>query len=259
MNRQPIPPDSPAARYGIGLFETLHLTGGRAVLAHEHIARMQRSARELGFASPAGSDLEDLIAAALADERAESALRIDWIATGDDLESIESWTLSSSLRPIPEVTLRRREGAHVILLDHSAARSLPRHKMIAHSAAFLALREAVERGANEALFTDCSGRILEGTSTNVFAVPGTTLITAPVKAGILPGVVRQWVLTQAPLMGFSVEKRPPTREELLAGAFVTGSLTTLAPVVTVDGVEAEDRGEIFHELRRLYRETFMGS
>jgi branched-subunit amino acid aminotransferase/4-amino-4-deoxychorismate lyase len=259
MNRQPIPPDSPAARYGIGLFETIHLAGGRAVMAREHIARMQRSARELGFASPPGSDLENLIDAALPGSGSDSALRIDWIATGDDLESIESWALSSSSRPIPEVTLHRREEAHVVLLDHSAARSLPRHKMIAHSAAFVALREAVTRGANEALFTDCSGGVLEGTSTNLFAVRGTMLVTAPVAAGILPGVVRQWVLDQVGRLGFTVEQRPAAREEILAGAFLTGSLTTLAPVVSVDGAEAEESGALFHELLRLYRGTFMSS
>jgi branched-subunit amino acid aminotransferase/4-amino-4-deoxychorismate lyase len=259
MNRQSIPPDSPAARYGIGLFETIHLCGGRAVMASEHIARMRRSARELGFASPPVSDLETLIDAALPGGGSESALRIDWVATGEDLESVGSWTLFSSSRPIREVTLRRRERAQVILLDHSAARSLPRHKMIAHSAAFVALREAVARGANEALFTDCSEGVLEGTSTNLFAVRGTTLVTAPVEAGILPGVVRQWVLDQADRLGFTVEQRPPVREEILAGAFLTGSLTTLAPVVSVDGAESEESGELFHELRRLYRGTFMGS
>ena len=53
--------------------------------------------------------------------------------------------------------------------------------------AVLATREARRAGAVEALIVDSQGRVLEGTSSNVFAVAGGRLLTPPEELGILPG------------------------------------------------------------------------
>ncbi|HEX6642003.1 MAG TPA: aminotransferase class IV, partial [Thermoanaerobaculia bacterium] len=100
--------------------------------------------------------------------------------------------------------------------------------------------------ANEALFVDRDGRVLEGTATNAFALNGSTLITAA--RGILPGIVRASVLEHAGVLGLDVIERAPTVDELCDGGFLTSSLTLLAPLVEIDGRACRALGRAFAEL-----------
>jgi branched-chain amino acid aminotransferase len=118
--------------------------------------------------------------------------------------------------------------------------------MTSYAACVLGLRAALAAGADEGLFVDGRGRVLEGTNTNVFAVSGDTLVTA--RVGILPGIVRGWVIEHAARVIF----RAPTVEELREGSFLTSSLTTLAPIVSVDGLRCRKPGAMFTKLRRLW-------
>jgi branched-subunit amino acid aminotransferase/4-amino-4-deoxychorismate lyase len=94
--------------------------------------------------------------------------------------------------------------------------------------------------------------ILEGTATNIFAVRDDVLITAPINAGILPGIVRAWVLATAPRIGLRVEERAPAADEIREGGFFTGSLTTLSPIRTLDGHDCPPPGKAYAELARCY-------
>ena len=111
---------------------------------------------------------------------------------------------------------------------------------------------AREAGADEGFFTTDTGAILEGTSTNIFAIDGNVLSTPPVSAGLLPGIVREWVLRNAEAAELTVTTRSLDREDLLAGSFMTSSLTLLAPVRSVDGHPARDPGDRVRELSRLF-------
>ena len=212
-----------------GLFETMLAIDGKVVQLDEHFARLANSARMLGL--PA------------ADER---AFRAAVAVQSDEELSVRcvyaDGHFSATAGPIPSITLRRRDGAHVVTLDRAIIREQPEHKLTSYSAS----RPAIPDGADEALFVDREGRILEGTTTNVFAIAGETLITAA--DAILPGIVRAWVIANAA----RIVERAPTSEELRAGSFLTSSLTLLAPIVTLDGVACEPPGRTFTELREKY-------
>ncbi|HEX8255774.1 MAG TPA: aminotransferase class IV, partial [Thermoanaerobaculia bacterium] len=90
-------------------------------------------------------------------------------------------------------------------------------------------------GADEGLFTTPAGHVLEGTATNVFATTADRLITAPLAAGVLPGTIRAWLITEARRLGIDIEERPPTIDEVTAGALLTGSLTGVVPLRMLDG------------------------
>jgi branched-subunit amino acid aminotransferase/4-amino-4-deoxychorismate lyase len=151
--------------------------------------------------------------------------------------------------PIPATTRARREHGRAIALDPSWTRALPEHKTTDYEICRRALERAVAAGADEALFVTPDGHVLEGTATNVFAVRGTTLITAP--AGVLPGIVRAWVLAHAPRLGLSIEERAPSAAEVREGAFFTGSLTGIAPVRVLDGEPCADASEVVAVLREF--------
>ena len=214
-----------------GLFETMLAIGGRVVQRDEHFARLARSARDLGLGAP---------------KEAEFRAAVDRVVRSEDEMAVrciyEDGRFTASAGPIPAVTLRRRHGAHVVMLERGVVRNRPSHKLTS----YITSRPAIPDGADEALFVDGRGHILEGTTTNVFAVAGDTLITAG--DAVLPGIVRAWVIEHAT----EVIERRPTVAELRAGSFLTSSLTPLAPIVTVDGVGCEAPGREFVRLREMY-------
>jgi D-alanine transaminase len=106
-------------------------------------------------------------------------------------------------------------------------------------AAVLAKEEARGAGADEALFMAPDGLVREGGSSNVFAVIGGVLRTHPLSNRILGGITRKHVIEIARRLGFPVEERAFTLEELAAepveGAevFTASTLKDMLPVVRI--------------------------
>ena len=243
-----VPIASPAVAHGMGLFETLLVQRGRIAFADEHFARMQRSAAVLDFPAPdAGAFHVELQRARNEAKDDEAALRCLYVAAGESMD--DPWTLAAQCGPIPPLTRSRRAHGRVVTLDPTLTRALPEHKLTSYAACVIGLRRAAAAGADEGLFLTRDGAVLEGTATNVFAVASDgRLITAPVAAGILPGIVRAWVIGEAARRNIVVEERTPYVDELLRGAFLTGSLTGIAPIRTVDGRACDAPPAIVGEL-----------
>src|SRR5262249_33549714 len=101
----------------------------------------------------------------------------------------------------------------------------------------LAVKEAKQRGAQEALILDAHGDVVEGASSNVFAVTKGALRTPPEDAGILPGITRAKVLEAAAELGIPVDLARLRPESLFAAdeVFITSSIREVVPAVTIDG------------------------
>jgi 4-amino-4-deoxychorismate lyase len=115
--------------------------------------------------------------------------------------------------------------------------------------------EAGRRGADEALFVDGDGIVLEGTVTNVWWREGKTLLTPSLDLGILAGVTRATVMELAPASGYAVEEGAYPLERLLAAeeVFTSSSVRELMPLVEVDGKDVS-RGPAAGELQAALRE-----
>jgi branched-subunit amino acid aminotransferase/4-amino-4-deoxychorismate lyase len=237
--------DSPAVAHGMGLFETMLVVGGQVFDVDAHFARLAASALVLGFPVPEERAFRDAVTrAARKVLSGEAALRCLYV------QDTDRWRLVATTSPIPATTLRRRNGARVITLDRGLSRALPQHKLTSYAPSIIGLQQAIAAGADEGLFVDRRGRVLEGTTTNVFAIDGSTLITA--RTGILPGIVRAWVLEDAARAGLDIAYRSPTFDELRNGSFLTSSLTTLAPITHLDGVRCQSAGAVFARLRKMW-------
>jgi 4-amino-4-deoxychorismate lyase len=226
-----VPFDAPAVERGAGFFETVLLTGRRAVLWLQHLDRFFAAVSRWEFPAPSRGALE-AETARLVDEAApapseERGLRLAWIAVGSELERTESWRLDVSLRPVPPLTLRRRDGVHGITLPPELRRDTPSTKSTSYFAAVAGLRMAVKRGGEEGLFTDPDGAYLEGTSTALVAWNG-GLPVRP-RGGALPSVTGA-AFAPEPGPGLSLSE-PLLRD----GAVLCGSLTLTAPLLSLDG------------------------
>ncbi len=231
MSPGPVPFDSPAVERGLGFFETLLLVGRRAVLWDPHARRLLTSLGALDLPAPTAVELEEAARRALGeidDGVEERALRLSWIAVGADLEAPASWRLDASLRAIPPNTLARRAGSRALTAPERLRRDSPGLKSTSYFGAVAAQRAARKAGCDEALFRE-GGLYLEGASTGIVAWNGGDL------AGLGPGALPS-VTTEA-FLGGRGERRGLRREELLAGALLIGSLTTAAPLASLDGEE----------------------
>lgn len=105
----------------------------------------------------------------------------------------------------------------------------------------LARQAAVDAGAYEAIFVR-DGVVTEGSATSVFAVVGGILRTHPLGNRILPSVTREVVIGLARALDIPCEERAVTLDELRRAAeiFACGTMTDIAPVVTLDGAPVGD-------------------
>jgi branched-chain amino acid aminotransferase len=123
------------------------------------------------------------------------------------------------------------EGVKVITF--LSERSIPGAKSIDYVAATIALKQARNQGAIEAIYVDRKGHALEGTTSNIFAIINGTLVTPG--SGILNGITRQAVLDLA-ARTIAVDIRDLNLDELTSAdeVFITGTNKMIVPVIKVD-------------------------
>ncbi|MGH2379400.1 MAG: branched-chain amino acid transaminase [Candidatus Limnocylindria bacterium] len=122
----------------------------------------------------------------------------------------------------------------------------------------LAVDEANERDADEAIFLTASGHVSEGGSSNLFMLRDGILVTPPVTADILEGITRESVMTLArEELGLTVVERDIDRTELYIAeeVFFTGTGAQVAPCVRIDG-RSVGEGSIGPVARRLAESYF---
>ena len=120
----------------------------------------------------------------------------------------------------------------------------------------LAVRDAISRGFAEALLLDADGHLAEGSGENLFIVRKGRLLTNDERHSILLGITRDAVLRIARDLGYHVEVRTLSLEDLLTAdeAFFTGTAAEVTPVREVDGINiGEGRpGPITMEIQQVF-------
>ena len=125
----------------------------------------------------------------------------------------------------------------------------------------LALQEALDNGADEALLLDTEGYVMEGSGENVFIVRNNNVIT-PDMASTLEGITRLTVFDLLAEMGYQVEERRITRDEVYISdeAFFTGTAAEVTPIRELDGRVIGDGtpGPITKQLQSKYFDVVEG-
>ncbi|HET7701281.1 MAG TPA: aminotransferase class IV, partial [Candidatus Limnocylindria bacterium] len=128
----------------------------------------------------------------------------------------------------------------------------------------LAVDEAHEADAEEAIFLTRDGHVSEGGSANLFMVRDGELITPPVHDDILEGLTRDSLLRLArEELGLRVRERSIDRSELYVAdeVFFCGTGAQVAPCVRVDARPVGDGsiGPVSRALADLYEKIARGS
>ena len=125
----------------------------------------------------------------------------------------------------------------------------------------MALHEALDNGADEAIMLDKNGYISEGSGENVFIVKNQTIFT-PTPENCLNGITRQSVIQIAKDLKMQIYEKNIDYDDLLNAdeAFFTGTAVEITPITIVDNkpVNNGKRGNITKELQDKFQQIISG-
>lgn len=118
-------------------------------------------------------------------------------------------------------------------------------------------QQAYEANASEAILIR-DGYVMEGSSSNVFAVKNDTILTPPLNEYILGGITREFILELARKHKLPLEETPILRNELKAAdeVWVTSSVREIFPIIKVDHqvINNGNVGDMWKRMIKYYHE-----
>ena len=159
--------------------------------------------------------------------------------------AVAAWEWPSYMDPIA-----KEDGISVIKSSHKQYEN-PLHsgnKIIGtYFSNTMALHEALDKGADEAIMMDMNGFISEGSGENVFIVKDEVVFT-PTIDHCLNGITRQSVIQMAKDLSIEVHEKDLRYEDLKNAdeAFFTGTAVEITPITKLDQSNINDgnRGSI---------------
>lgn len=258
--------------YGDSVFETLRTYNGKAFALDEHLERLARSAALVHIELPVSLDrLREEVASALEQVSApESYVRL-MLTRGVGAMGLDPGMAVQPLRVMivaplsPPPQEAYETGVSVITYaTQRAGDATPAAgaKIGNYLVAVLAMRTAREHSAVEALIVDSAGHVVEGATSNVFAVSKGVLHTPSEREGILAGITRRTLLDVAATLGIEVRLGPLERQWLLTAdeVFISSSIREILPVVRVDDrvIGTGLPGPVTQRLRAGFRRRVLG-
>jgi branched-subunit amino acid aminotransferase/4-amino-4-deoxychorismate lyase len=162
-----------------------------------------------------------------------------------------------TLHPAPDLDGESAPVWHVVTASFRlpAGEALAQYKTCNKLAQVLARAEADARGADEALLLNTDGKVVEGSSSNLFWITNGTVNTPALAAGILAGVTRLVVLEICRNLGLPVRETGVTPAELRRadGVFLSLSSRGIVEAGWLDD-EPLGRSPLAQKLRQAYVE-----
>jgi 4-amino-4-deoxychorismate lyase len=245
---------------GDGCFEGCRLRDGSIDKLDAHLARMSRSAASLDI--PFDVDSWRALISRAVDawpEPGEAAVKL--LLTRGPAGAGPSGLVA--IGPLPADYPRlRRDGLKIVTLNRGVAANafadapwlLGGVKSLSYAINMAAQREALRRGADDAIFVSADGVVLESPTGSVVWSHGRTLCTTPVgPTGILAGTTQRLLFERAAAAGWQTGEVLASVDDLHAAdvVWLIGSVRGPVDVVELDGRARSRRPETDAEIRRL--------
>lgn len=206
--------------YGYGLFETLRIKEGRPIFLGEHLKRLNAGLKKIGLHKTISP--EEILEAVDKLQIHDGAFKIN---------VSEAHTLCST-RGIPYEPKDYERGARLQITPMLRNPTSPTVglKTMNYMDNLLALRGAKAEGFDDVLFLNPGKEVCETAVANIFFVQGEMLITPAKASGLLPGIVRGWVMERRAVVARRVQFSELAAME---GAFITNSLMGIMRVAAI--------------------------
>ncbi len=247
-------------QFADGVYEVIACLGGNFLDIRLHLKRLQHSCQAIQIPLPVPLDTLELLVQQLYEKNPfTNAMVYIQITRGI---APRSHVVSDSITPSLIMTVRELPAPSNEKLSSGASAITIRDfrwgrcdiKSIALLASVMGKQQATARGADEAFWLDDGGYLLEGCSTNVFAVINGTVVTHPLDRRILGGIMRNMVLRIAKRESIQVRERAWRLDEAgLSECMMSSTTNALLPVCQVDGKAIGDGrpGPVARQLRSL--------
>jgi D-alanine transaminase len=251
-------------QFGDAVYEVWALRDGRLMDEEGHYVRLERSQRELGFASPIGRGrVAAVVAETIRRNRLRNGLVYLQISRGT---APRDHVAPANIATNMIVTVRRKDwsgpdaaaikGLSVITVpdirwgrvDIKTVNLLPNT---------LAKQAAIKAGAQEAWLVDGDGFITESTAQNAWIIrQDGVLQTRPLGNDILAGITRARAKEVAESLQMRIEEQAFTVEDAFnaSEAFITSATSFVTPVISINGnaIGTGKPGPIAAALRAAY-------
>ena len=245
-------------QFGDAVYEVFKFLGKRPIFLAEHFSRMESGLREIEIRVPWDeAQFADVVRELLVRTAFDDGIVYVQVTRGeaerkhfypDDLTPTA--IAYSRAFTFPDAAKKSR-GIALITTDdlrwkHCNVKSV---NLLANA---IAKKKAQRAGADEALLLD-DGVVREAASSSFFGIRNGVAITHPLDEHVLPGVVRDRIVTLALANQIRVDERPLRELELfdLDEAFITSTTLGVMPVASING-RTMRRGEITPKLQRLF-------
>jgi branched-chain amino acid aminotransferase len=230
------------------VYTTLRTYHGIAVLNwHEHMSRLFDSSSLLGFSFPCDSDTLKSILRNIVGPVRQEDVRLRIVAP--KAVSGQTPTLAISLEPLPDYPYRG-----YIAYTHQGQREQARAKNYQFTHTAETIRKQYPANAEEVLLVAGSGEILEGLSSNFYAIHAGILYTAG--EGVLSGTTRTAILNLSKQIGIEQINQGWNINRLgeLSEAFITSVSRGVLPITRIDQQIIGDGnpGEVTSKIHAAY-------
>lgn len=253
-----VPIEDRGYQFGDAVYEFIASYGGRLFYLEEHLDRLERSLKGLSFPLISRETIRKAVLTLF--EKAEIQRAGIYIQISRGVAP-RNHAFPDGARPQIVMTIRqveekppelRKNGAAAITVeDYRWGRcDLKTVQLLPN---VLAKQKALDAGVFDAIFVSPEGVVHEATSSNICIVADGMVITHPLTPQILPGITRMVVIDLCRELNIPVSERFFKTDALYgaAEAFLTGTVTEVLPIVTIDSHRIGD-GRVGPISTRLY-------
>lgn len=230
--------------YGDGVFETMRTYQNKIFRLDAHIRRMYSGLKVLTITPPYTIfKLKKIIHELIKRNNISNAyIRVN-ITAGAQNFSVQE----KSLRPTVLIIIQKykpyaekfyKRGIYTIIAKGKQNENsvLCNVKSLNYLNNLLAIKQAYENKAQEAILLNSRGMVCEGATSNIFIVQGGKIITPALNAGCLAGITRQAIIDIAQRHNIQLREKNITLKDLFKASevFITNSLKEVIAVVKID-------------------------
>ncbi|MEL7029728.1 MAG: aminotransferase class IV [Pseudomonadota bacterium] len=245
---------------GDGVFETLCFDAGRLADFEAHMARLRQGADHfaipIAYADRTLAEGCGAVVAANALESDRAAIRIT-LTRGSGPRG-----LAPAPGATPQILIQASPSSReppaaarlaVVSIRRNPTSPAARFKTLSYADNILALMEARRLGADDALMLTIDGDAACSPAANFFIIDKDQILTPPLNAGVLPGVVRSRLLELAPTIGLEAAETALALHQVRESfSFLTNSLMGLRRVAAIDGAPCPPASAAFIRLREAF-------
>ena len=249
-------------QFGDGIYEVVHLHGGKYVDEERHLARLERSLREIKLPMPMSRAALSMVLREVARRnRVTEGLLYMQVTRG--VAPRDHAFPKTPVPPALVVTIKRippypvdvdKWAAACITLPDLrwARRDIKSVNLLPNC---LARQAAREQGAIEAiLYDEATGMVTEGAATTFWIVDADGAIrTRHLDQAILPGCTRGALMAELAELGVAFEEREFSLDDVKNAreAFITSATSFVKPITKIDGAPVGD-GKVGPVVRHLF-------